>query len=205
MTNQTNPKSFILFQEYKQNISLLSQSQKGDLLDAIFAYNEGEKITLEPVVEMAFSFIKSDLDRNREKYQNIVERNKINGLRGGRPKTQENPVGYLGTQRNPKNLDNGNDNKDDNGNKDVNKKESKKKSFTKPTLQDVQDYCKERNNNVDAKKFFDYYSAGDWKDAKGNQVKNWKQKLLTWESKSQNQGTSQNDSPFASYAHLRSK
>jgi len=85
----------------------------------------------------------------------------------------------------------------------LNKPKPKPKPKNKPTLQDIQDYCKERNNNVDAKKFFDYYSAGDWKDAKGNQVKNWKQKLLTWESKSQ--GTSKEDSPFANYAHLRGK
>lgn len=67
------------------------------------------------------------------------------------------------------------------------KPKPKPKPKNKPTLQDVQDYCKERNSNVDAKKFFDYYSAGDWKDAKGNQVKNWKQKLLTWESKTTNE------------------
>jgi len=50
-------------------------------------------------------------------------------------------------------------------------------------LQDVENYCQERKNSVDAKKFFDYYSTGNWKDAKGNQVKNWKQKLLTWEGR----------------------
>ena len=59
----------------------------------------------------------------------------------------------------------------------------KRKRFTPPTLEQVQAYCKERNNNVDAKKFFEYYTAGDWKDAKGNPVKNWKQKLITWEGK----------------------
>lgn len=61
---------------------------------------------------------------------------------------------------------------------------AKRKRFTPPTLEEVQDYCKERNNNVDAKKFFEYYNAGNWKDSKGNSVKNWKQKLITWENKS---------------------
>ena len=62
-------KSFILFQEYEKNIALLSQSQKGDLLDAIFSYNNGQEIELDPIVKMAFSFIKLDLDRNKESYQ----------------------------------------------------------------------------------------------------------------------------------------
>lgn len=55
------------------------------------------------------------------------------------------------------------------------------KKFTPPTLEEVQAYCKERNNKVDAKAFFDYFTTGGWKDSKGNPVKNWKQKIITWE------------------------
>lgn len=54
--------------------------------------------------------------------------------------------------------------------------------FVPPKLEDVEAYCKERNNNVDAKRFFDYYSAGNWKDKAGKPVKNWKQKMIAnWE------------------------
>jgi len=31
-------------------------------------------------------------------------------------------------------------------------------------------------SEISAKRFFDYYSVADWKDSKGNKVKNWKQK-----------------------------
>lgn len=61
------------------------------------------------------------------------------------------------------------------------KEKSEKPKFVPPTLEEVAAYCKERNNNVDPKQFFDYYSTGEWKDAKGNPVKNWKQKIITWE------------------------
>ena len=57
-----------------------------------------------------------------------------------------------------------------------------KKPFVPPTLEEVEAYCKERKNNVDAKKFFDYFDAADWVDSKGNPVRNWKQKVITWES-----------------------
>ena len=57
----------------------------------------------------------------------------------------------------------------------------RKARFTPPSLEDVEAYVRERNSPVDPKKFYEYFSAGNWKDAKGNQVKNWKQKLLTWE------------------------
>lgn len=61
-----------------------------------------------------------------------------------------------------------------------------KKQFIPPTLEEVENYCKERNNNVDAKKFFDYFAAADWIDSKGNPVRNWKQKVITWESYASN-------------------
>lgn len=55
------------------------------------------------------------------------------------------------------------------------------KRFVKPTLDEIKAYCQERGNNVDAKAFFDYYETGNWKDAKGKPVRNWKQKVITWE------------------------
>ena len=60
----------------------------------------------------------------------------------------------------------------------------KKSRFIPPTLEQIQDYCEERNNDVDAQRFFEYYQAGGWKDAKGNPVRNWKQKIITWEKHS---------------------
>ena len=58
---------------------------------------------------------------------------------------------------------------------------SAKKKFVPPTLEEVTEYCRSRNSPVDPKKFYEYFSEGGWKDAKGNPVRNWKQKILTWE------------------------
>ena len=43
-------------------------------------------------------------------------------------------------------------------------------------------YAVERGHPELAKKFFEYFDVGGWIDAKGQPVKNWKQKFLTWES-----------------------
>ena len=64
-----------------------------------------------------------------------------------------------------------------------NKGKRTRKAFVPPTFEEVQAYCAERGNKVDAKKFYDFYSVGNWVDSKGNPVKNWKQKAITWESK----------------------
>ena len=72
-------------------------------------------------------------------------------------------------------------------NNKYNNKSNKKEIYKerKPTLEEVIEYCKERNNNVDPKKFYDYYSVNNWIDNKGNKVKSWKQKIITWENHSQ--------------------
>lgn len=57
----------------------------------------------------------------------------------------------------------------------------KEKEFVIPSIEDVKKYCEERNNNVDYKKFYDYYNINNWKDKNGKKVRNWKQKLITWE------------------------
>ena len=54
------------------------------------------------------------------------------------------------------------------------------KRFTKPTLEEVQAYCQERNKGVDAQKWYDYYSANGWKVGK-NPMKDWKAAIRTWE------------------------
>lgn len=119
-------KSFILYQEYKKHIDLLSLEQSGKLFKAIFDYNDGIEYDLEPIIKMAFSFIKADLDRNKEKYNNIVERNKINGSKGGRPSKDNKPTGLSGNQDKPK--------KADNDDVNVNDSESKNKNDSKNEL-----------------------------------------------------------------------
>ena len=66
-------------------------------------------------------------------------------------------------------------------------KRGKVSEFIPPTLEEVEAYCKERGSSVDPKAFYDYFTAGDWKDSKGQQVRSWKQKLITWENKRKEQ------------------
>ena len=61
--------------------------------------------------------------------------------------------------------------------KDVNKPQ---KRFAKPTLDDVKAYCLERNNNVDAEKWYNHYEANGWKCGRSKMV-DWKAAVRTWE------------------------
>jgi hypothetical protein len=64
--------------------------------------------------------------------------------------------------------------------KDIVKAKAKVKRFAKPTIEEVVDYCNERQNDVDAEKFYDYYSSNGWKVGK-NAMKDWKASVRTWE------------------------
>lgn len=71
--------SFILYTSYYALIEGLTDEQLGQLTRAIFLYaRDGKSIELEPVVRMAFSFIKDNIDRNADKYQKKCERNREN-------------------------------------------------------------------------------------------------------------------------------
>ena len=64
----------------------------------------------------------------------------------------------------------------------LNNKYIYKGNFKKPTLEEIKDYCLNvRHNKVDYQYFYDYFTEGNWIDSKGNKVKNWKQKIITWE------------------------
>ena len=79
--------------------------------------------------------------------------------------------------------------KDKDKNKNTNNLHTNKKQ--RPTLEEIEAYVLEKNLNVDARKFFEYFEAGEWLDSKGKPVRSWKQKIITWSnSNGTNSGTS---------------
>lgn len=52
--------------------------------------------------------------------------------------------------------------------------------FVPPTLDEVKSYCEDRNNGVDAGKWYDFYSSKGWMIGK-NKMKDWKAAVRTWE------------------------
>ena len=76
----------------------------------------------------------------------------------------------------------------DNNSTQTRMKECKKKEkeyisvFVKPDIEEVKSYCKERGNNVDADKWFNFYQSKGWLIGK-NKMKDWKAAVRTWEKK----------------------
>lgn len=82
--------------------------------------------------------------------------------------------------------------------------DKKRKRFIPPTLSEVQAYCKERNNNVNAETFVNFYQSKDWYVGK-NKMKDWKAAVRVWENKSRQenkQQESESDADFDKYRML---
>ena len=131
-------KSFIIYIDLLSSLDELNDAQAGKLFKAIKAYHmsrsEGEgqdckaefdSLMNDFVTRLAFAPFRASFERDAEKYQRIVERNRTNGLNGGRKKDKtqtnpNNPVGFLETQRNPKEpKQTHNDNVNDNDSKEI--------------------------------------------------------------------------------------
>ena len=119
---------------------------------------------------------------NWEKYQAVEGMQKIREqtrkrVADYRERHKELPCNVTVTLRNDE-VTPQNKNKNENKNKETTTNVVVKKN---PTLDEVKAYVKERGNKIDSQRFYDYYEASGWKDSKGQPVKNWKQKAITWE------------------------
>lgn len=80
-------KSFLMYTSYQEQLALLSDEECGRLMRAVMAYADDHTILpLDGATAMAFAFIRAQMDRDEEAYEERCAKNRENGMRGGRPK-----------------------------------------------------------------------------------------------------------------------
>lgn len=184
-------KSFVMYTEYKEYFGLLSEVEQGQLLMAIFAYvDNGELPNFAGALQMAFTFIKNQIDKDAEKWADTIEKRKEAGKMGGAPKGNSNASkqakqanGCFDNQKQAKQAkqaDNVNVNVNDLKEKDNTNVLSKKKNFEPPTLEEVTEYINSNNYHVNPEQFIDYYQARGWYLTKNRRVTDWKACVRTW-------------------------
>jgi uncharacterized phage protein (TIGR02220 family) len=114
----SNKNSFLLYTDLIDVVEKLPDETAGKLFKHILRYvNDLEPVSDDLIVELVFAPVKQSLLRDLAKYKRIVERNRANGLKGGRPKTEIDVIDVsekthsdiLGTETNPNKADNDND------------------------------------------------------------------------------------------------
>lgn len=180
--------SFIFYRSFAKGIGELDEKTRGICYEAIINYAlDGTEPELSGIPKAIFELIRPQIDANNIRYENGCKGAEYGKL-GGRPK--KNPIGVIDknpigvSDENPEKTPNENVNENENVNDKEKKTVAKVPRFTKPSIEEIREYCRERNNQVDAEKFFDFYESKGWKV--GNQsMKDWKACVRTWESRDQ--------------------
>ena len=156
-----------IYAEWGELFDAITEKERSEILLAITKFPE-----YEPTNVPIWNFIKSQLQKDYELFIEKCEKNgEISRNYWQNKKANETECNRTDTERHPKLKQ-----------KQLTKTKTKTKTFIKPTLQEVKDYCEERNNNINAQYFISYYEAKDWMIGK-NKIKDWKACVRTWEQR----------------------
>ena len=116
-------------------------------------------------------------------------RDSENGKKGGRPIKNppfENENPGFETENPPLEDENGGIESEKHITKTKTKTETKTKTkesrFTPPSVDEVEAFCRERGNSVNAERFVDFYTSKGWRIGK-DPMKDWQAAVRTWEKR----------------------
>lgn len=175
-----NKKSFIFYNNWRDTFKALPKDKGYDLLMHILSYVDDEEPKTDDVlINAVFANIKSQLKRDLVKYNHYVDKQRLNGKKGGRPsKAKETQITQPFISK-PKKAVNVNDNDNDNVSVTVNDISNKLDNVI-PTYLEFESYALSKKivNKNDLKLKYDAWVENGWKDGHDNKIKNWKSKLL---------------------------
>lgn len=167
-------KSFILYCDQQGLFNKLPDEIAGKLIKHIFAYvNDDNPIATDLLLEIAFEPIKLQLKRDLRKYDEYIDKQRVNGSKGGRPTKPNETQKTQAFFQEPKKADNVNVTANANDNA------TNKKGFVKPTIEQLKEYMREQGMNDIAENWLNYYEANGWMVGK-NKMKDWKASVRTW-------------------------
>ena len=197
-------KSFIVYLDSLNILSDLNTQQAGELFIAMYNYHLTGEMPTEFWIKMALSSFINQWERDSEKWERVKQVRKESGRKGGLMKSQNNPVAPTGFENNPNNplgfeeskskqmlanaklakqtlanvAVNVNGNVNVSGNVNGKKEKNIKKEIQPPTIEEVKAWFIEQGSTAEqGAKAWQYYSDGNWHDANGKPVKNWRQKM----------------------------
>jgi len=173
-----NKKSFLLYVDVWHTVKKLDDKQAGILFKHILGYVNDENPGLNDfVLEIAFEPIKQSLKRDLKRYESICQRNRDNGVKGGRPKTKpKKPTGLNNNPNNPDKPDSDNDIDNDS----VIDNEKKKVKYADFVSMKEIEYSKLISNNgiKNTKIFIDILD--NYKGSNGKKYKDDYRAILSW-------------------------
>lgn len=198
-TNNIN--GVIIYRELYDQMQLLSIAERGEAITIILSTLFGEPNTID--VETFSSIARvtalsaiNSANASRKRYENAAEKQRAYRMRKKVSSVTEcydsvtalhndvTDVTLLNTETNTET--------ETKTKTEIDKEKSanapKRNTPNKPTREQIKEYCKKRNNAIDADYFYDYYEARGWKYSNGQPMKDFQAAIRTWESKEKNKG-----------------
>jgi len=169
-------KSFILYQDSLDVLDVMTDEQCWKLFKKMKSYhNWNTYVCDDKTVDIVFVQFKNQFDRDKQKYEDEIEKRRRAGSLGG--KVTQSKLKQV--EANQASAWNAQANQGDNVNDNVNDNDTRIKKFIPPSLEDVKQYFKENwYLETIAIKAFKWYDVANRHDSKGNPIKNWKQKMI---------------------------
>ena len=174
-----------IFVDYLDAIEPLGDAERGRLFTSLLTYaRTGEAPQLGGNERFLFPMMRAQIDRDIATMAGVSEARSKAAKASKSSKCEQKQQLHA----NAANASKSSKDKDEDKDEDKKGNSARKARFAPPTYDEVLSYAEERGVPSLAKPFFEYFDTGKWVDAKGQPVRNWKQKFLTWESKEREKG-----------------
>ena len=188
-----------LWMSYESYFEAYSAAEVGRLVLAMMKYRvSGVEPEFSGSERFIWPAIKRDIDESIYAQETAAATNRENGRKGGRPPKEEKPNGLFKNPENPagfKESEKSQGQGQGKGQYTPPTPSSRGKRFSPPTVDEVREYCQERNNGIDADAFVDFYAARGWMIGKTH-MKDWKAAVRTWENRRKQEGE---EDPYAKF------
>ena len=174
-------KYFKLFVDFAEVTEALNDAEMGRLIRAMITYaSDGSKPDLRGNERYLWGAAKSSIDQQSASYANKVDA--VAKAREARSdiKGKQN---VINAEQNCSQMKTSQEQEQDKTIKEILPNGSTKKStaFHAPTVEEVRQYCEDRNNDIDPEYFVNYYENRGWYLSKGIKMRDWKRAVITWE------------------------
>ncbi len=194
-----------LYARYLQTLEPYTDAERGRIMTAMLTYaTTGKAPTFEGNERFIWPTIQAQIDRDEQAYQDRCEKNRVNGVKGGRP--PKNQTVSAETERFSEKPKKANTKTNKNTNRNTNSnmgngadKPPTRSRFTPPTIDEVRVYCLECNySGVDPERFVNFYQSKGWKVGKES-MKDWKAAVRNWNSRDKGQVVQNGGKPLLGY------
>ena len=171
--------SFVLYDSWSPMVRAMSDQAAGQLLKACYAFANGEEYEItDETAAVVFETVRETMASDRVKYEEVCKKRRAAAL-ASKSKQKDANAG----KRSHMHYES-----DSESDADADKREksivdaSRRPARSKPTVEEVREYCKSRGNRVDPQQFWSYYESQKWKKKNGLPLTDWKAGVRYWET-----------------------